>query len=252
MPFTIRTPAPVSDSARTEESSARLQLSLLRRFELARCGEPICVPLSGQRILAYLALREGSIARSGLAMTLWPDTSEDRAMKSLRSALWRLHRLGLRLVEVTPSHIALSGQVAVDFRELMPALVAIVARPDGADRRMAARVAQAGELLPGWFDEWVVFERERFRQFRLHALESLCEHFTGQGEFALAIDMGLMAVGGDPLRETARRALIGAFLAEGNQAEALGQYHSFRRLLRVELDVAPSERIDAMVRDLET
>lgn len=184
-------------------------------------------------------------------MTLWPDTPEDRAMKSLRSALWRLHRLELRLVEVTPSHIALSGQIAVDFRELMPTLVALVARPDGADRRMAARVAWAGELLPGWFDEWVVFERERFHQFRLHALESLCGHFTDQGEFALAIDMGLMAVRGDPLRETARRALIRAFLAEGNQAEALGQYHSFRRLLRVELGVAPSERIDAMVRDLE-
>jgi len=207
--------------------------------------------LSGQRILAYLALREVPITRSGLAMTLWPDAPEDRAMKSLRSALWRLHRLGLRLVQVTPNHMALSGQIAVDFRELMPALIAIVAQPDGADQRMAACVARAGELLPGWFDEWVVFERERFHQFRMHALESLCEHFTGQGEFALAIDMGLMAVRGDPLRETARRALIGAFLSEGNQAAALGEYRSFRRLLRVELDVAPSERIEAMVRDLE-
>jgi DNA-binding SARP family transcriptional activator len=226
-------------------------MSLLRHFELVRCGEPICVPLSGQRILAYLALREGSITRSGLAMALWPDAPEDRAMQSLRTALWRLHRPGLRLVEATPSHIALSGQIAVDFREIMPALVAIVARPDGADRHMAARLARAGELLPGWYDEWVVFERERFHQFRLHALESVCVHFTGQGEFALAIDMGLMAVRSDPLRETARRALIGALLAEGNRAEALSQYRSFRQLLRIELDVAPSERIDAMVRNLE-
>ena len=29
------------------------------------------------------------------------------------------------------------------------------------------------DLLPGWYDDWVIFERERIRQWLLHALEGL-------------------------------------------------------------------------------
>jgi DNA-binding SARP family transcriptional activator len=236
---------------RSDETSNGLQLSLLHHFRLTSRGEAIRLPLSGQRVLAYLALREGPTTRIGLAAALWPETPEERAMASLRSAFWRVNRPGRRLIEATPHHAALTRGITVDFRQLMPVVAAILARSERVDARVIASLSQADELLPGWYEDWVVFERERFRQLRLHALESLCKQLTDEGDFALAVDMGLAAVGVDPLRETARRALIRAFLAEGNQAEAIGQYLSYRRLLRVELDVAPSEQMKAMVRGLE-
>jgi DNA-binding SARP family transcriptional activator len=246
LPRIIRIP----DQPRQDAPRAGLFLSLLRDFQLTCDGVPVHLPMSGQRVLAYLALREGPMTRTGLAGTLWPETTEHRAMASLRSALWRVNRPGLRLVEATATHATLTDAMTVDVRRLTRSVVAALSRPGTVDRSTLAEVSGAEELLPGWYDDWVLFERERLRQLRLHALESLCVQLTDEGEYAAAIDVGLGAVAADPLRETARRSLIRAFLAEGNQAEAIGQYLSYRRLLKVELDVAPSAQIEAMIRGL--
>jgi DNA-binding SARP family transcriptional activator len=96
----------------------------------------------------------------------------------------------------------------------------------------------------------VLLERERFRQLRLHALERLCDRLTAQGRFAEATEAGLAAVAGEPLRESAHRALIRAYLAEGNPGEAVGQYERLRALLRDELGVSPSPLVDRMLADL--
>ena len=89
----------------------------------------------------------------------------------------------------------------------------------------------AGDLLPGWYDEWVVAEREHFRQLRLHALEKLCEQLTDEGRFGEAVEAGLVAVSGEPLRESAHRVLIRAYLKEGNRGEAIRQYEACRQVL---------------------
>jgi DNA-binding SARP family transcriptional activator len=241
---------PADRSVQNDGPVRGLHLFLLRDFDLTDDGVRICVSMSGQRVLAYLALRERPCTRIGLAGTLWAETPEDRAMANLRSALWRLNRPGVRLVEATSTHVTLAPEIAVDLRELIHAAVAAVDKSGPIDPQVMSGVAQADELLPGWYDDWVVFERERFRQLRLHALESLCSRLADEGEYALAIDMGLAAVAADPLRETARRALIRAFLAEGNRAEAIAEYLSYRRLLRMELDVAPSGHLEAMIESL--
>ena len=48
-----------------------------------------------RRVMAILALRDGPLLRVFVAGALWPDTVDERAAASLRSALWRLHRSGL-------------------------------------------------------------------------------------------------------------------------------------------------------------
>ena len=110
--------------------------------------------------------------------------------------------------------------------------------------------SSSGELLPDWYDDWVVIERERFRQLRVHALERLCERLTSERRFTEAVETGLAAVEGEPLRESAHRVLIHAHLAEGNAAEALRQYGVFRGLLRDRLGLEPSGQMDALVRPL--
>ena len=85
---------------------------------------------------------------------------------------------------------------------------------------------------------------------RLHALERLCLNLSAQGQYAEATEAGLAAVASEPLRESAHRALIAAHLAEGNQGEALRQYHACCRLLRRDLDLPPSTVLDALVAHL--
>jgi DNA-binding SARP family transcriptional activator len=109
-----------------------------------------------------------------------------------------------------------------------------------------------GDLLPGWYEDWVVMERERLRQIRLHALEVLCRHLTSVRVFDRAVQAGLAAVTGEPLRESANLTLIEAFLAEGNVADAILHYRRYRDLLLEELGVRPSFRLAELVHGLNS
>jgi hypothetical protein len=59
----------------------------------------------------------------------------------------------------------------------------------------------------------------------------------------------MVAVGADPLRESAQQALIEAHFAEGNWAEGRRRYEVYRELLRRELGVQPSRQLDELVYD---
>jgi DNA-binding SARP family transcriptional activator len=92
--------------------------------------------------------------------------------------------------------------------------------------------------------------RECFRQLRLSALESLCAHRRDHGRLREALSVGLTAVAADPLRESAYRELVAVHLADGNVAEALRQYHFYRRLLGSRLGLAPSRVMHDLVAPL--
>ena len=109
-----------------------------------------------------------------------------------------------------------------------------------ADEFTADAKLLGGQLLPDWYDEWVLVERERLRQLCLNALERLSCRWLEQGEIALAIDAAFAAVAGEPLRESAHRVLVAAHLAAGNLGEAVRQYEQYQRLLRDALDLEPS------------
>jgi len=227
------------------------QLSLLGGFQL-RCaaGQDVPVSRSGQRLLALLALQARSLERLWVAGTLWLDATEERAGASLRSALWRLPQPGgAAVIEASTGHLRLARDLAVDTVELVD-LAERLEAPGGCGDLRPQPSALAGDLLPDWYEDWVVLERERFRQLRLHALEALCRWLTQAGRFGAAVQAGLAAVAGEPLRESAHRTLIQAHLAEGNPGEAVRQYHLYRRLLADELALEPSAAIRGLVQPL--
>lgn len=214
---------------------AGVRLRLVGEFELTGDGEPLPLGHNGQRLMAFLALAGRTVRRSALAAALALDAGEAQAAARLRSALWRLPRPGgTALVEATARQVRLAPAVRVDYREI-----------EEADLD-----ALGEDLLPDWEDDWVEIERERHRQVRLHALERACAREREAGRFDVALRAGLLAVGGEPLRESAHRQVIATHLAEGNPAEALRQYDLFRRLLRTELGLPPSPAIRALVAPL--
>jgi DNA-binding SARP family transcriptional activator len=225
---------------------------LLDGFELRRAGRTVSVPMTVQRVLVFLALHDRPVPRSQVAGTLWLDASEERATASLRSALWRLRRPGDALVEVSPSHLGLAAGVTVDYREALGYARALLDEAGGEPAVEPTAGCLSRELLPGWWEDWVLVERERFRQLRLHALEAYCRRLAQLGRFAQAVEAGLAAVALEPLRESAHRLLIAVYLAEGNRAEAIRQYHAYRRLLHDELALEPSPQIQAILGDLLT
>jgi DNA-binding SARP family transcriptional activator len=232
-------PAPVS-AGRT------VRLGLLQGFQLECAQSELDVPLSSQRVLAFLALQLRPQTRSYVAATLWTDCDDERAGASLRSALWRINRCGHPLVAADARALRLMPDVIVDLRESTRRAQQVLR---GEARGGAVRVDDltAGDLLPGWYEEWVVTEREHFRQLRLHALEKLCEQLTDEGRFGQAVEAGLAAVSGEPLRESAHRVLIRAYLQEGNRGEAIRQYKACRQVLRRELYIEPSPVTQALL-----
>lgn len=247
------TPGEVADSGLSgvgAMGTPELSLGLLRGFQLMDHGRQIRLPLSAQRVLAFLALHDRPLQRVYVAGCLWLDVSQACANACLRTALWRLRRPSFTLVDATPTHLALSPAVRVDVHEATAAAESVIKGGSQPTKEDASALTRAGELLPDWYEDWVLIEREHFRQVRLHALEALCEELTAEGCFVDAITVGLAAIEGEPLRESAHRALIKAHISEGNPGEALRQYRYFHDLLWERLGLEPSELMNDLVRSL--
>jgi DNA-binding SARP family transcriptional activator len=221
---------------------------LLGAFALSYEGRETGISVPAQRLLAFLAVHDHAVLRDHVAETLWLDSTQERAAGSLRSALFKLRQaVSCELVEVSQGRLRLASAVAVDMREAT-AWAHSVLDPAATEAQLSIdRLPLASDMLPDWYDEWVVLERERFRQLRVHALETLCARLTSIGRFADAIEVGMSAIMSDPLRESAHRAVMKVHLAEGNRAEALDIYQRFRGRLRDALGLTPSALMDELV-----
>ena len=206
------------------------------------------VPEGSKRLLAFVALRGFRVDRRVAAGALWPFGDDARATGNLRSALWRLRGAGVDVVDADRHSLGLRSDVKVDcdvVGEWADRL--ITGRQLSADLAVSPMCDGALDLLPGWFDEWVVIERERLRQRVLHALEALSRLLTDAGCHADAVDVAMTAVQSDPLRETAQRVLLEAYIAEGNLTAARQKYLAYRRLLEEELQVEPAAGLTELV-----
>jgi DNA-binding SARP family transcriptional activator len=205
------------------------------------------VPEGSKRLLVFVALHRGRVERRYAAGTLWPVGNDDRAAGNLRSALWRLNSAGIRLLEADKHGLAMREVVRVDLHlvgEWAARLIRGAATQD--DLEVIPWGVDAIDLLPGWYDDWALVERERIRQRLLHALEALSHTLAQLGRCAEAVEAAMMAVRAEPLRESAQRALIEAHLAEGNWVEGRRTFEAYRVVLNRELGVEPHPELAAM------
>ena len=224
-----------------------MRLTLMGNFTLVMADRSVRLPMTAQRLVAFLALARKPVSRLYVAGHLWPDASDARAAASLRSALWRARRTG-EVVRADAYDLAVDPAVAVDVTEAR----AVARRVESSTAEIGAADIEAlcstDDLLPGWYDEpWLDIERECFRVLRVHALERLAERLTAEGRLAEALEAGLAAVAADPLRETAHRALIRVQLAEGNTAEAVRHFRAWERLSARSLGLEPSRLMRELV-----
>jgi DNA-binding SARP family transcriptional activator len=229
------------------------RVTLFDGFRLDVHGGDQCsrggLPPGVQRLVAHLCL-SGRATRTATAGRLWPDVSEGHAHGSLRSALWRLHRVAPGVIEVSGEVLRLSQDVRVDVRELSDWAQRAIASPGGVAETAVPDAALGGDLLPGWYDDWVLFERERLHQLRLHALEATAAELAVHGRHWEALQAAYAAVHAEPLRESAHRTIVRVHLAEGNLAEAVRAHDLFRTMLMDELGVPPTEQMTRLVQGI--
>ena len=242
--------APALETGPDDATDPSYVLRLLGGFELVVDGRRFHLPRAEQRLLACLALAERPQPRSRLAGRLWPEAAEPRALARLRTSLWRLRQPGQLLLDGTADEIGLGEAVVVDVHDLTDLARRFLDEPTADDDARFAELADAGELLPEWDDEWVAPNRERFRQIRLHALESLGERLAEEGRYGRAVEVSLAVVADDPLRESAQRVLIRIYVAEGNVHEAVARYRAYRVTMREELGLEPSPQMEALIDEM--
>jgi DNA-binding SARP family transcriptional activator len=205
-------------------------------------------PEGSKRLLVFMALHGRRVDRRHVAGMLWPNGDDERASGNLRSALWRLKGAGIDVLDADKVALALRADVEVDVNLLSQWSERLIngTAPRG-ELKIWPEALQAVDLLPGWYDDWVIFARERLRQRLLHGLEALSRRLRECGCLGDAVEAAVTAASLEPLRESAQMVLIEAHLAEGNVNEALRCFHAYRQTLNVELGVEPGQRLAGLI-----
>ena len=227
-------------------------VTVLGQFRLLRGLSVVRVPRGSQRLLAFLALHGRIVERAALAGALWPEVSGPHAYSSLRAALARLQGTARMAVAASQLELGLAEGVIVDLHQakaLARRLLDPAVPPTSGDLGTSTVMVLSADLLPDWYDDWVLVEAEDWRQLRLHALEALAGHLTAARRWGEAAAAARAAVRGEPLRETSHAALIRVFLAEGNVSEAVREFTSYQALLHDELGLEPTPRLCRLIQD---
>lgn len=242
MSVTLSAPTPSTASAERET------LCLIGGPYVLSGGRRCNIPEGSKRLLAFVALHGGRVDRRQAAGTLWPYGADERAAGNLRSAIWRLKGAGIFMLEADKCVLTLRQGTVTDVHALCDWAARVVeGRATAADLRVLTWDPEAADILPGWYDDWVICERERIRQRLLHGLEAVSRELVAVGRTGDAVEAAMNAVRFEPLRESAQQALIEAHLAEGNYVEALRAFRGYARLVRHELHIDPTPGLAALI-----
>ncbi|QJY48706.1 AfsR/SARP family transcriptional regulator [Pseudonocardia broussonetiae] len=224
-------------------TSAPHRVTVLGSFTLHVHHAPVPLGVDARRVVAYLAVHPRPQRRAALAVDLWPGVPVAAAMRLLDDAVLAVDVPGL-LVTDADGALSLGPDVEVDLAGAMALLRTLPDVPAAEDPDLALLAA---DILPGWTAAWLVVERERFRQLRLHATEERSLRLTAAARYDEAVALAQQAVHAAPSRESARRALIEAHLAQGNIAAAVAEYDEYQELLRSSVGAAPAFALDALM-----
>ncbi|HEY4419667.1 MAG TPA: BTAD domain-containing putative transcriptional regulator [Pseudonocardia sp.] len=206
-------------------------------------GATVPLGVDSRRLVAYLAVHPRPQERTSLAADLWPGVPTDAAVRMLADAATAVDVPELLAEEDESGPLALAADVEVDLADALGLVRALPDIPTNHDPDISLLSA---DILPGWTAPWIAVERERFRQLRLHALEERSLRLTSAGRYAEAVSIAKSAAQTAPSRESARRALIEAYLGQGDVAAAVAEFDDYQELLRSSVGGPASTGLEAL------
>src|SRR6266508_2190413 len=232
-----------------------LEVRLFGKFEVKYEGKSITISSRpAQSLFAYLILNAGTAhRREKLAGLLWPDSLEETARDNLRHALWRMRKA---LEAASSTHFLHADDVAISFKEssdywLDTAALEKLSDSASADELMAVLSNYQGELLPGFYDEWVVLEREHLYSIFEHHMARLMSLLQGEKRWLDILEWGERWIKLGQKPEPAYRALMNAHAAKGDMSKVAATYERCVKSLR-EFGVKPSEQTKELYENLKS
>ena len=209
-------------------------------------------------MLSYLLIhRDKPHSREALASLLWGDTSTEKSKKYLRQALWHLHGAlnsdnghGTHVLLVEHDWLSLNPcsdlwTDVADFERAFAGAEGIAGRQLDAEKAQALRDAvllYSDDLLPGYYQDWILFERERLQNMYLLMLDKLIVHLQFQGEYEVAQGYAATILRYDAARERTHRQLMHLYSLAGDRTSALRQFERCVLALKQELGVKPERK----------
>jgi DNA-binding SARP family transcriptional activator len=252
-------------------SMPSLAIRLFGEFGVERDGQQLTwhTAAKAQQLLAFLLLNHNrSQHRETILGALWSETPAAQGRKALRQALWQL-QTALRatpaareqtLVRTEADRIVLSlePETRVDvaaFRQAYTRLRGLTGDQMTAD--VAGLVEEAvntyhGDLLDGWYFDWLLYERESFQSMYLILLDKLMTYYEVNGNYELGLIHGQQILRHDRAHERAHRRLMRLYFLRGDRTSALRQFDRCVTALAEELDVKPASatlRLFNQIRD---
>ena len=225
------------------------QLSLFQSWKLRGDSCILHVAVRQQRLITALAIH-GPRPRSYLVGLLWPESCESLAMESLRVSVHLVSRQVPGLLVNGGAELSLSDVVDVDLHRVRSCVRELSQIGLNGHVASSLNLLRDAELLPGWYDDWVLFEQNRLRQDRLHAFHIIGRESLARRDFEVALEASEAALELEPLYESAVGLLIQAQRQQGNNAAALRAFEKYRTKLSADMGLAPSEGIRRLVADV--
>ena len=230
-----------------------LEIRLLGGFELGRGGRVLDqLPLRAARSLfAYLVLnRERAHTRDLLAGTFWPEFDESRARRRLSQALWQVQTTigendADRYLIGTPDTVRFNPDASfwldVDaFEAAIDEVGLSEGRADEGEHLARAVDLYRGDLLAGFYDDWLFPDQDRLRSRFLGAIERLADIAMAKGDYEAAFVTARRLAQEDEFDEESHRRVMRIAVLLGRHNDAIRQFEECRRVLAEELGSSPS------------
>jgi DNA-binding SARP family transcriptional activator len=238
-----------------------LKIHLLGKLEIYKDEEllPSLETRKVEELLCYLLLFRGqTFSREAIADLLWGDINSEQSKNYFRKCLWQLQTRFDTYVESDPERLIITDS---DWIQINPnvklwldiaGLEEIYLEVQGkagqelletdVEKILPVIEMYRGDLLEGWYNDWCLFERERFQYIYLALLDKLMDFFETQRQPELGIRFGNMILRYDRARERTHRRMMRLFYHAGDRTAALRQFEKCKKALRDELDVDPSNK----------
>jgi DNA-binding SARP family transcriptional activator len=226
---------------------------LLGSLKITFDNEEFTKVISGAkvRLLAYLVLAfDMPQRRKKIAFDLWPDSSEKQALSNMRKLLHDL-REGFpqidRHLKITPAYIQWNHELPFysDVREFEQAAKGITLY----ELRTAEELYR-GELLPGFYEEWLGVKREQLTQTYLNVLDKLISILESQREYSSALFFANKLLVHNKLREETYRTLMQLHAMNKDKAGVMQIYRQLHNILQTELGIDPAEETKQLLEKL--
>jgi len=237
-----------------------LNITLLGKFAITRDDHLLggIQAHKVQELFCFLALfNDHPQPRETLCELLWREHSPVTSRKYLRQTLWKLQSaLNPNMDAIIPDLLVETDWIqlnpsasycidVVEFQHTSNLIRNKRARDLTNEAYLSAQKALAlykGDLLEGWYQDWCIFERERYQTMYITFLDKLVQYCEIHQYYEDGLAYCAEILRHDRANERAHRQMMRLSFLSGDRTRALRQYERCALTLHEELNVSPSVR----------